>query len=184
MSTLQKLKPSGLFAILSITAACGATGAVASKPPTMVPASAASTCRIFVMWPTSAPAAFRGNVAVHPPEIEALVAERILEGVRRECPGAELVHAAPSARERGADYLLVPTIEQWNQNRTDDPIGAFVSPKNRLAISLRLMRLGEPSVERCVRFTNRARVTVNQSAARLLNKDFDKEVRRLLEGRV
>ena len=184
MSTLHKLKPLGLFAILSITAACGATGTVASKPPTMVPASVISTCRIFVMWPASAPAAFRGNGAVHPREIEALVAERILEEVRKQCPAGELVHAAPSARERGADYLLVPTIEQWNQNRTDDPIGAFASPKNSIAISLRLMRLREPAVEGSVRFTNRARVTVNQSAARLLNKHFDKEVRRLLEGRV
>jgi len=180
MSTVQHLRHLGLFAILSISAACGATGAVASNPPAMVPSPVAPTCRIFVMWPASAPSAFRGNVVVHPADVESIVAYRILEEVRKQCPAGELVHAAP-ARECAADYLLVPTIEQWNQNRTDDPIGAFVSPKNRIAISLRLMRLREPAVESCVRFTNRARVTVNQSAARLLNNDFGNQLRTLFE---
>jgi len=179
MSTVQHLRHLGLFAILSISAACGATGAVASNPPAMVPSPVAPTCRIFVMWPASAPSAFRGNVVVHPADVESIVAYRILEEVRKQCPAGELVHAAP-ARECAADYLLVPTIEQWNQNRTDDPIGALITPRNRIAISLRLVRLHNPGVVGRVSFTNRSRITLNQSASRLLDDDFDAAVRALL----
>src|SRR3954451_367221 len=141
-----------------------APGCVTSSPPvphrhTLAPQSTAQ-CRTFVMWPVSGPSAFRGNVVVHPPEIESLVAQRIVELERERCPDSELVRpsratpvaaipgyaaavnrtrvsalttfelqAAASALDRGANYLVVPTIKQWNQNRTDDPIGAFVSPR-------------------------------------------------------
>ena len=197
----------GLACILLITAGCAATSSVALEPPAVVP-QVPATCALFVVWPTSAPAAFRGNSGVAALEVESLVAHRILEVVREQCPDGQLVRptpatpvtvipgyaaalggrgittfelqAATSAMERGVNYLLVPTIEQWNQNRTDDPIGALITPRNRIAISLRLVRLDEPIVVGRVSFSNRSRITLNQSASRLLNGDFDVAVRAVL----
>jgi len=174
----------------------------------MVVPQVTQMCDLLVMWPMTTPAAFRGNVGVNTPAIESLVANRILDIVREQCPNGEMVRpalAAPvaaipgyaaaldgtrmtalelqtamSALERGAHYLLVPTIEQWNQSRTDDPIGAFITPKNRIAISLRLMRLDPPAVAGSFTFRNRSRLTLNQPAARLLGDDFDRALRGLL----
>lgn len=193
--------------ILLVTAGCAATSSVALDRPTVVP-QATSKCAVFVVWPTSAPAAFRGNVGVPAPDVESLVAYRILEVVREHCPDGQLVRpgpatpvtvipgyaaamggrgittfelqAATSALERGVNFLLVPTIEKWNQNRTDDPIGALITPRNRIAVSLRLVRLDNPVLVGRVSFTNRSRITLNQSASRLLNDDFGAAVRALL----
>jgi len=196
----------GLAGLL-ITVGCASTSSVALDRPTVVP-QVSATCAIFVVWPTTAPAAFRGNAGVAALDVESLVAHRILEVVREQCPGGQLVRPTPatpvtvipgyaaamggsrmttyelqaanSALELGVNYLLVPTIEQWNQNRTDDPIGALITPRNRIAISLRLVRLHNPGVVGRVSFTNRSRITLNQSASRLLDDDFDAAVRALL----
>ena len=85
-----------------------------------------------------------------------------------------------SALSEGARYLLVPAIERWNQAGTDDPIGAFIAPKNSVAISLRLMRLDNPAVVGRLTFANRSHITLNQDAARLLNDKFDATLRALL----
>jgi len=64
--------------------------------------------------------------------------------------------------------------------RTDDPIGALIAPHNGVVIALRLVRLDTATVEGSVTFRNHSRVTVNQSADRLLNGDFRRTVLRLL----
>jgi hypothetical protein len=90
------------------------------------------------------------------------------------------VDATPYARAHGGTYLLIPTIVEWRQMRSDDPVGAFVEPHNRVAIELRLVRLDSTTTEGDVTFTNHARVTMNQPADRLLGDEFRKVVRRLL----
>src|SRR3954451_12499606 len=80
----------GLAGILLVAAGSAVTTSVASERPTAVP-QARATCPIFIMWPTSGPAAFHGNVGVNALDIESLVANRILEVVRERCPASELV---------------------------------------------------------------------------------------------
>jgi len=196
----------GLSTAIAVIAGCAPTISVtrnrsADMPPTV-------KCPVFVMWPTSAADAFGGNIAVSVRDVELTLANRILEVVRERCADGDLVRsdfstpfatfsgrlaafrttgltpfeqtAALCARERHANYLVVPTIQQWNENRTDDPIGSFMPPKNRIDVSLQLVRLDSPAITGRVRFTNRARITLNQRAARLLNDDFRKAVRDLL----
>jgi hypothetical protein len=88
--------------------------------------------------------------------------------------------AAMIARDRGAQYLLAETIQRWNQMRTDDPVGALMTPRNSIGISVRLIRLEPPAVIGSITFTNRSRITLNQDAAHLLNRDFDAALRALL----
>src|SRR5262245_37274354 len=133
-----------------------------------------TSCPVFVMWPFIALGAFHGNVGIRAGHVETLVALRILGVVQERCPAAQIVHpddrapvaaipgyiaalAGPSvstlevqaamyASDHGAQHLLVPTVERWDQMGTDDPIGGLIGSKNRIAISLRLMRLDQPAV--------------------------------------
>jgi hypothetical protein len=200
----------GFTGILTVTAGCAATSSIVRDRPAVAP-NLTATCPVFVMWPTAVPAAFQGNVGVMALDIESLIAGRILDVVREQCPNGELVRpalatpftaipgyaaalggtgitalelqAATSALERGASYLLVPTIERWNQGWTDDPMGAFMTPRNSIGVSVRLMRLESPSVVGRLTFTNRSRITLNRPAARLLNDDFSAGLRALLGDR-
>lgn len=184
--TFGILRSIGFFGILTLAGGCAATSSIVREPPAAAPNHATTTCPVFVMLPTIPPGAFHGSAGVNAGEIQFKVAERILEVVRGQCANGELVEptesAAAVARGRGANYLLVPTIEGWNQQRTDDPIGAFITPKNSIRVSLRLMRLEPPAVAGRVTFTNRSRITLNQGAERLLNDDFRTAIRRLLWG--
>ena len=90
--------------------------------------------------------------------------------------------AAGFALQHGGTHLLVPTIIEWREMRTDDPVGALMPPHNRVVIELRLVRLDPLAVEGSVTFKNQSRFTVNQSADRLLNEDFRRTVLRLLPG--
>jgi hypothetical protein len=94
----------------------------------------------------------------------------------------EELNASSWARERGAAYLLVPTIREWREMRTDDPVGAFILPHNRIALTLRLMRLQPPGLAGRAEFTNRARLTLNQPADRLLDDRFREVVLRLVSS--
>jgi hypothetical protein len=95
----------------------------------------------------------------------------------------EELNAADAALENGAAELLVPTILEWTEMRTDDPIGIFTTAHNRIAIDLRLMRLTPPALAAHAVFRNRARLTLNQSAARLLDDKFRKVVLEMVYGR-
>jgi hypothetical protein len=145
------------------------------------------------------------------PTIKNLVASRTLAAVRERFSAAEITNtglqppartlpgyamalegayavseelsAAERAYELGATHLLVPTIVTWSQTRTDDPIGAVLSAHNRIAVDLRLMRLQPPALVDRVTFTNRARLTLNQSADGLLDKSFRDAVLRLISGK-
>jgi len=181
---------------------------IVNRPPGM-PGLTAS-CPVFVMWPMTGPASLGGNVGVDSQDLLPIVANRILAVVRERCPNGELVppstlvsfspipgypaviegievsadeqRAAATARERGATFLLVPTILQWKQVRTDDPIGALLSPHNQVSLSVTLMRLEHPVAAGKVLFRNHSRITLNQSAVRLLDKEFRSALRGLLWG--
>ena len=90
------------------------------------------------------------------------------------------LNAAGFDLQHGGTHLLVPTIIEWREIRTDDPIGALLPPHDGVVIALRLVRLEPPKVEGSVTFKNHSRVTVNQSADKLLNGDFRQTVLRLL----
>jgi hypothetical protein len=92
----------------------------------------------------------------------------------------EEINAASHALQRGATHLLVPTITEWRQMRTDDPIGALTIPPNSVSLTLRLMRLEPPALVGQVTFRNRAHLTLNQRAIRLLNDRFREAVLRLV----
>ncbi len=192
---------------LTMTAACAATSSIVRDRPAVGPTPIA-TCPVFVMWPMTAPAAFQGNVGVRTWDVESIFANRIVEVVREQCPNSEIVPPAPqspfagipeyvaalggtgvtafeqraaaAARDRGAAFLVVPTIRRWNQRRTDDPIGAFVPPHNSIDVSVRLVRVQSPALAGRVTFANRSRVTLNQGAARLLDDSFRAALRELL----
>lgn len=149
-----------------------------------------------------------GNIGRDFRAINTEVTTRILAIVRERCPGAEIAEAGPRdvahvlpgypasvdlgavtieeqnaaarAYERGAAYLLVPTITEWKEMRAGDPIGAFILPHNSVAMTLRLVRLSAPALTGRVSFKNRARLTLNQPADHLLNGRFHDVVLSLL----
>jgi hypothetical protein len=204
--TIAPLRRIAMTAILTLTSGCAATSSVVRVRSTLVP-SPSVTCPVFVMWPTTAPAAFQGNVGGGASDIESTVANRILEVVREQCPDGAIWRAplatpfaatpaldrtgvtageqspATSANAHGARYLLLPTIQHWQQRRTDDPIGALLPPHNSVSVSVRLMRVQPPAVLGSVTFMNRSRITLNQAAARLLNDRFRDALRDLLGSR-
>jgi len=165
--------------------------------------------RVFVMEPIWR-ANESGNIGRNFRVINAEVTTRILAIVRERLPESEIVeteprdprrvlagyplsvdaetvtteelNAASRAHERGGAYLLVPTITEWKEMRTDDPIGAFILPHNSVAMTLRLMRLEAPFHSERLVFKNRARVTLNQRADRLLNGRFRDVVLGLVSG--
>jgi hypothetical protein len=163
------------------------------------------------MEPIVVGAASPGNVGRDLDAIRAGVADRILSVVRERFPQAELaaagrvtgapaaaeyrratrdlavtpeeIDAASQACQRGATHLIVPTITEWKEMRTDDPIGALILPHNRISVTLRLMRLAPPAIAGRVTFVNRARVTLNQRAIGLLDERFRRVVLLLVSGR-
>src|SRR5262245_34355160 len=125
-----------------------------------------------------------GNVGRNVSEIESVVEARILAIAREADPNARPADAtgqtpflpmaqyidavAPSkttgselnaagyARQHGGMRLLVPTIVEWRQTRTDDPAGALTTPHNRIVIAMRLVRLDPVGVVGSVTFENHA----------------------------
>jgi hypothetical protein len=196
------------FLVLAAASACAETAAGHSNPPVVTtPDSPAG--RVFVMEPIWR-ANESGNTGRDFRTINAEVTSRILAIVRERFPESEAVDAGPrdlrrllpgyprtvdaeavtteelnaaiGAYEHGATYLLVPTITEWKEMRTDDPIGAFILPHNSVAMTLRLMRLQAPFRSERVVFKNRARLTLNQRADRLLNGRFRSVVLGLVSG--
>jgi hypothetical protein len=141
-----------------------------SLPPTAV---------VFVMAPIVEGSASPGNVGRDFVAIKADVASKIISVVRERFPRAEL---AQSGWPAGATHLLVPTITEWKEMRTDDPLGALILPHNSITITLRLMRLQPPPLVGEVTFHNRARLTSNRTAIRLLDERFRQAVLLLLAG--
>jgi len=198
-----------LAAFLAMAAVgCADTTAGHSNRPTVTtPVSSAD--RVFVMEPIWR-ANESGNIGRNFRVINAEVTTRILTIVRERLPESEIVeteprdprrilagyplsvdaetvtteelNAASRAHERGGAYLLVPTITEWKEMRTDDPIGAFILPHNSVAMTLRLMRLEAPFHSERLVFKNRARLTLNQRADQLLNGRFRDVVLGLLSS--
>lgn len=183
-----------------MAAATGCAGTTAAHSnPTAVTTPRPPAGGVFVMEPIWR-ANESGNIGRDFRIINSEVTTRILEIVREHCPESQIVeaglrdprrvlpgypltvdaeavtteelNAAIQAYEHGAAYLLVPTITEWKEMRTDDPIGAFILPHNSVAMTLRLMRLQAPFQSERVVFKNRARFTLNQRADRLLNGRF------------
>ncbi|HEY1303852.1 MAG TPA: hypothetical protein VGF24_09915 [Vicinamibacterales bacterium] len=161
------------------------------------------------MAPSIAGTAAPGNVGRNFPAITSDVTARTLSIVRERFPEADVagrpstarpalagyasaagqavttgeVNAAVDAATRGATHLLVPTITEWTEMRTDDPIGALIGRHESVTIALRLMRLEPPALVSQVTFHNRARVTLNRKASRLLDERFRREILQLLPVR-
>ena len=148
---------------------------------------------VFVMEPTIGVSALRGNVGRNVVEIRTTVAARILAIVRERFPAAQIADIRPlfggsmaeayaAAAGGRATHLLVPTIVEWREMRTDDPIGAIILPHNRIVITLRLMRLEPPTLVGEITFSNGARLTLNQRPFSLLNDRFRRMVLQLVSG--
>jgi hypothetical protein len=195
----------GLFALALGVSSCAGPSIIGNGPA--LRANLAKPGRIFVMEPlVENRATSHSNIGVDVETIGAIVANRLLAVVRERNPDAEIAasarrtpanlpeymkamggavlpderNAASFALQHGAAYLLVPTIVEWREMRTDDPIGAFILPHNRIIIALRLMRLQPPAIVSRVTFRNQSRLTLNQRAKRLLGDDFRKAVLGLL----
>jgi hypothetical protein len=199
-----------IAAVLAMAAAfaCADTAAVHSNRP-VVTTPVSDAGRVFVMEPIWR-ANESGNIGRDFRAINAEVTARILAIVRERFPESDSVetgprdprrvlpgypltvdaeavtteelNAASRAHEHGAAYLLVPTITEWKEMRTDDPIGTFILPHNSVAMTLRLMPLQAPFRSERVVFKNRARFTLNQRADHLLNGRFRDVVLGLVSG--
>lgn len=148
-----------------------------------------------------------GNVGRDVASITSDVGDRILATVRQRIARAELVptnvriavplptgyeaalpgrimpeerRAASWTVEHGVPFLCVPTIVEWKEMRTDDPIGALTLPHNSIAITVRLMQMEPPAVAGQATFRSHARLTLNQSAHELLDERFQKMVLELV----
>jgi hypothetical protein len=177
--------------------------------PQPAPPAHASITRLMVMPAVFAAHGNPGNAGRDVDRITGDVTERVLSAVRARYPGvivadvtgpiaAPLVdyraavagagisgsefHAAADARARGATHLLVPMIEEWTEMRTDDPIGAFTLPHDRVTVTLRLMQLEPAAVAAAATFHNHGRLTLNRGAARLLDDRFRRMVAALVGG--
>jgi hypothetical protein len=191
------------------SAGCAATSSVQWTQPVVAahPPACGSVLVMEPLWRATAP----GNVGRDVRGVTAMLSVRILGIVREEIRAAETIddplgqpgpalpayprtlddgstvpvqelNAARAAYKRGAACLLVPTVLDWRQMRTDDPVGAFLVGHNRIAVDLRLMQLQPPLMLRRVVFRNHARLTLNQPVDRLLNGAFRTAVLRLVTG--
>ena len=196
-----------MFALAALFASgCSAATTAGTFPPT--PRGPSAPAHVFVMPPAVEGSPATGNVGRNFSDVERAVATRLLTIVRERDAGAMMadpagqtpfmpmaryidavapsrttrseLNAAGFALQHGGTHLLVPTIVEWRERRAGDPIGALLPPHNGVVISLRFVRLDAPEVEGSVTFKNHARVTVNQSADRLLNGDLRQTVLRLL----
>lgn len=191
--------------------ACGCSAATTTGRFPAESRSRPTSGHVFIMPPVIGGSPGIGNVGRNFSDIERVVAARLLAIVQERDPEAQLadatgqtpylpmkayidavaparttaveLNAAGFARQHGGTYLLVPTILEWREMRTDDPIGALTLPHEGVAIAFRLVRLDAPAVEGDVTFRNHARVTVNRPAKSLLNDDFRRAVLRLVGGR-
>jgi len=196
-----------MFVLAAIFASgCSAATTVGTFPVT--PPGPSAPVHIFVMPPAVEGSPATGNIGRNFAEVEQVVAARLLTIVQERDSGAMMadstgqtpflpmatyidavaparatrreLEAAGFAQQHGGTHLLVPTIIEWREMRAGDPIGALLPPHDGVVIALRLVRLGPPMVDGNVTFKNHSRVTVNQSADRLLNGDFRQAVLRLL----
>jgi hypothetical protein len=195
------------FLAIAASGCADATAIQANQP--IIATSRPPAGQVFVMeplWRTNE----SGNIGRDFRVINSEVSARILVIVSERFSGAEMVEAGPrdarrvlpgypltvdgegvtteelnaacEAYEHGAAFLLVATITEWKEMRTDDPIGAFILAHNSVAIALRLMRLREPALSGRATFKNRARLTLNQPADHLLNGRFRDVVLHLVSG--
>ena len=187
---------------LLFSIACGAAATVSWEQP-VLPGVRAEGDRLSVMLPQWTADTNPGNVGRDVAAITSDVGDRILATVRQRIVRAELVpanvriagplpagyeaavpgritpeerRAASWTAEHGTPYLFVPTIVEWKEMRTDDPIGALSLPHNSIAITVRLMQMEPPAVLGQATFRSHARLTLNQSARQLLDKRFQKMV--------
>lgn len=175
------------LAAAAAIAGCASTSSV-QWSRSLAPRTGPPAGPVFVMAPTVAGSAAPGNVGRDFPAIQRAVLTRILDIVRERYPNADV--AAPGsdgvrrAREAGATDVIVTEITAWTEMRTDDPVGAFTVPRNRITVTLRLMRLEPLDVVGIVTFSNHARLTLNQRAERLLDARFRDTVLCLIGTRI
>jgi len=196
-----------ILTVAAIAAGCAARSVSWDRPPVAI--ALPSRGPVFVMAPIITATGGAGNVGTDFAAVRASVAERMLAIVKERFPDAaiadtrtvsrlrldayrsataestiapEELAAAAGARSGGATHLLVATISEWKQMRTDDPVGAVVLPHNRVTVTLRLMQLDPPALSGRVTFHNQARLTLNQQAIGLLDGNFERAILKLMTG--
>jgi hypothetical protein len=189
-----------------VAAGCASTRSVTWDHP-FVSRPLRSPATVFVMPPEIDRVGAPGNIGRDLPAIQSQIASRILSIVGERFAGARLTGGQPSpsalqqlrsaltegslsvpeyraaadAYSRGATHLLVSSIEEWKENRTDDPVGALLVPRNAVAVRLRLIQLQPTTTIAAVTFRHRARLTLNRPAMRLLDGRFRQVVLQLVE---
>ena len=193
-----------LVLVVLLAADCAARSVTWNQTP--VRATAPSKGPVFVLQPIVL-ANEPGNVGRDFGAIRTMVTDRILAIVKERFPNAQLavnrpapgirydlyraavgepvvsvdeMNGAASALRAGATHLLVPTISEWKEMRTDDPVGAVILAHNSVTLSLRLMQLEPPAVAGRVTFHNQARLTLNQAALSLLDAEFQRVILKLI----
>jgi hypothetical protein len=202
---MRTLVPAAVLFVASLAfSGCASTASTRWARP-LDPAAVRDAGPLLVMKPLVEGTASPGNVGRNFPAITQELLARILAIVRERCPRADVaavepppialtlprysaalvpdakitaeeLDAANLAFDRGAAYLLVPTIVEWREMRTDDPVGAFLGSRNQVTIELRLMKLRPAAMVARATFTNHARLTLNQSPMKLLNDNFRKTI--------
>jgi len=207
--SMHLLIRTSLLVVALAGSACASTSSIRwNRSPDATGSLAPS---VFVMEPLINGSAAPGNAGRDFPVVKRQVRERLLTIVSqrstvvnavvtpyRRVPapagypdaigGARVTEeerdAAKAALASGATHLLIPTILEWTEMRTDDPLGALILPHTHVAIELRLMRLQQrPALAGDVVFKNRARLTLNQSPMKLLDDSFRAVVLQLVSGR-
>ncbi len=180
-----------------------AIAAAALLAPQPVSPAHPAVARLMVMPPVFASVSHAGNAGRNVDRIKAEVTARLLSALQPRLPDVSVadvsapiafpvadyraavageavsgdeLHAAADARAHGATHLLVPVIREWTQMRTDDPIGAFTLPHDRVEVELRLMQIEPAAVAATATFRNHGTLTLNRDAARLLDDRFRKMV--------
>jgi len=186
--------------------ACGARTTVTWEQPVVARVPSQEE-RLYVMAPQWTAGPNPGNVGRDVAGITSDIGDRILATVRQRIARAEQVPAnvriavplpagyeaalpgriTPEERraaswtvEHGVPLLIVPTVVEWKEMRTDDPIGALSLPHNSIAITVRLMQMEPPTVVAEATFRSRARLTLNQGARQLLDERFQTMVLELV----
>jgi hypothetical protein len=199
-----KLWHAWLVLVVVIAAGCAARSVTWNQAPDR--GTAPSKGPVFVLQPIVLPNE-PGNVGRDFGAIRTMVTDRILAIVKERFPNAQLavnrpapgirydlysaavgepvvsvdeMNGAASARRAGATHLLVPTISEWKEMRTDDPVGAVILPHNSVTLSLRLMQLEPPALAGRLTFHNQARLTLNQAALGLLDAEFQRVILKLI----
>jgi hypothetical protein len=165
------------FAEISLSLAAVALFAGQAAPP-----ARQAIGRLMVVPPAIAVTGNPGNVGRDFVRVKAEVTARLADAARQRFPDVTVADGEADARAKGATHLLVPVITEWTEMRTDDPIGVFTLPHDRITMTLRLLQLQPPALVATATFHNQGRLSLNRGAVRLLDDRFRRLVLHLFDS--